>query len=75
MKQQTWNTYLTTGYTYDVAQCQRSAGGVHQHQIRRTASGWQKRICQSNGRYKAFGPVSSLSDADGEAAYETAKYY
>jgi len=73
MKKTTWNTYRTTGYTYDVAQDQASAGGVHHHQIRKTKGGWQKRIRQSNGRHTAFGPVSSMAAADGEAAYATAK--
>ena len=73
MKATTWNTYRTTGYTHDVAQDQRSAGGVHHHQVRRTKSGWQKRIKQSNGSHTAYGEVTTISDADGEAAYATAQ--
>jgi len=73
MKATTWNTYRTTGYTHDVAQDQRSAGGVHHHQVRRTKSGWQKRIVQSNGNHSATGEVTPMSDADGEAAYATAQ--
>jgi hypothetical protein len=69
----TWNTYRTTGYTHDVAQDQRSAGGVHHHQIRRTKSGWQKRIKQSNGDHTSYGPVTAVSDADGAALFEAAK--
>jgi len=71
MKKTTWNTYATYGYTHDVANDQRSAGGVHLHQVRKTASGWQKRICQSNGRFRSYSEVSPLSDADGEAAFAT----
>lgn len=72
LKKTTWNTYRTTGYSYDVANDQRSAGGVHLHQVRRTKNGWQKRICQSNGQFQAYGPVESISDADGEAKFATA---
>lgn len=73
LKKTTWNTYRISGYTHDVANDQRSAGGVHLHQVRKAASGWQKRIKQSNGRYAALGPVSTLSDADGEAHFATAQ--
>lgn len=73
MKKTTWTTYATRGYTFDAAQDQRSAGGVHHHQVRKTKTGWQKRIKQSNGRYSSLGPVSTISEAEGEAAFETAK--
>lgn len=73
MKKTTWNTYALTGYMMDVANDQASAGGVHLHQIRKTKAGWQRRVCQSNGRHEAYGPVSSISDADGEAHYATAQ--
>lgn len=73
MRKSTWNTYRITGYTYDVANDQASAGGVHEHQVRRTKSGWQTRILQSNGRHSSFGPVSPLSDAEGEALFATAQ--
>ena len=75
MKSTTWNTYRTTGYTHDVAQDQRSAGGVHHHQVRRTKSGWQKRIKQSNGNHTSYGETTPMTDADGEAAYATAQKY
>ena len=73
IKNSTWNTYRTLGYTYDVANDQASAGGVHLHQVRKTKAGWQKRIKQSNGRHVAYGPVSTMTDAEGAAAFETAK--
>ena len=73
MKKTTWTTYRTTGYTHDVAQDQRSAGGVHHHQVRKTAAGWQKRIEQTNGRFHSYGEVSAISDGEGEAAFATAK--
>ena len=75
MKNTTWNTYRTTGYTHDVAQDQRSAGGVHHHQIRKTKSGWQKRIKQTNGRYSSVSETQAISDAEGAAAFETAKSF
>ena len=68
-----WNTYRCVGYTYDVANDQRSAGGVHLHQVRRTRDGWQHRICQSNGTYRSFGEVSPMSDSEGAAAFATAQ--
>jgi len=72
----TWNTYRMTGYTHDVANDQASAGGVHYHEIRRSDSGgWQYRVCQSNGRHSAYGPVEVISDEDGEARFEAAKQY
>jgi len=73
MKRQTWNTYRTTGYTFDVANDQRSAGGVHHHQVRKTADGWQERILQSNGTYSAAGETVAIPDAEGEAKFESAK--
>lgn len=68
----TWKTYKTTGYTHDVAGDQRSAGGVHHHQVRETAAGWQKRIAQSNGTHTAYGPVTPMRPEDGAAAWATA---
>ena len=48
----TYQTYRTLGYTYQIAGSdQRSTGGVHLHQIRRTKSGYLHRIVQSNGRH------------------------
>ncbi len=73
MKNTTWTTYRTAGYTFDAANDQASAGGVHHHQVRKTKSGWQKRILQSNGRHEAAGPVTAISDLEGEAAFATAK--
>lgn len=73
LRKTTWNTYATRGYTYDVANDQASAGGVHLHQVRKTNAGWQTRVCQSNGRHEAYGPVSPVPDADGEAYFATAE--
>ena len=73
IRKATWNTYRTSGYTHDVANDQASAGGVHHHQVRKAKSGWQTRICQSNGRHQAYGEVNAISDEDGEAKFEMAK--
>jgi hypothetical protein len=73
IRKNNWNTYATRGYTYDAANDQASAGGVHHHQVRLGKAGWQTRICQSNGRHQAYGPVSAISDEDGEANFATAK--
>lgn len=73
MRKSTWNTYAITGYSYDVANDQRSAGGVHLHQVRKTNSGWQTRIEQSNGQHSSYGSVSPISEADGEAYFATAQ--
>lgn len=73
MRKTTWNTYRTTGYTFDAANDQASAGGVHHHQVRHTRDGWQKRIEQSNGWHRAYSEVSPLSDQDGAAAFATAQ--
>jgi len=70
-----WHTYAMSGYTYDVAQDRASQGGVHFHQVRKGNSGWRKRILQSNGRHEAAGPVTPITDAEGEAWFETAKEY
>lgn len=73
MQRTTWNTYKITGYTHDIAQDQRSAGGVHLHQVRRTKAGhWQRRILQSNGRHQTAGPVEEITPAEGERAFATA---
>lgn len=73
IRKSTWNTYAIAAYTYDVANDQASAGGVHCHQVRKTESGWQTRIRQGNGRHVSFGPVSPISEADGEAHFATAQ--
>lgn len=74
IRKDTWRTYATRGYTYDVANDQASAGGVHLYQVRRAKGGfWQTRICQSNGRHQSFGPVSAVSEAEGEALFEQAR--
>ncbi len=67
-----WNTYRTTGYTHDVGNDQRSAGGVHHHQVRLTKAGWQYRIVQSNGNHRSIGKTEPLSREDGESRFETA---
>ncbi len=72
MRKSTWTTYATSGYTHDVANDQGSQGGVHHHQVRKTKYGWQYRICQANGRHSAFGPVTPISEEDGEARFATA---
>lgn len=74
IKKTTWNTYATRCYTYDVANDQRSAGGVHLHQVRWTPDGWQTRILQTNGRFSAAGPVEPVRDnAEGAALFATAQ--
>lgn len=75
MRKQTWNTFRAMGYSYDVAQDQRSAGGMHYHQIRwcPRGGGWQYRIMQSNMTAVAYGEVSPVTDAEGEAYYATAQ--
>lgn len=73
LRKTNWNTYKTTCYTHDVANDQASAGGVHHHQVRRTADGWQYRCCQANGRHISYGPTEHLTDAQGEGYFEAAK--
>lgn len=46
-------TYRSTGYSHDVADDQASAGGVHDHCVRSTMSGFFKVIVQSNGNHQA----------------------
>lgn len=75
IKKTTWNTYRTTGYTHDVANDPASAGGVHHYQIRWTKNGWQKRICQANGKHRAYGPVTPCTDETGEALFATAQEF
>ena len=72
IQRKNWNTYSVTGYTHDVAQDQRSAGGVHLHQVRRSKRGWLERIQQRNGRYSATGEVHAISDLAGEEKFATA---
>jgi hypothetical protein len=73
MRRTTWTTYRTTGYTYDAANDQASAGGVHHHQIRRTRNGWQKRIMQSNGRHIATSQPMDIPHDQGEEYYQIAR--
>ena len=69
VRKNNWNTYCTTGYTYDAANDQASAGGVHLHQIRKTRKGWQKRILQSNGQHQATSPIIEITDDCGEKMF------
>lgn len=73
MRKTTWNTYKILGYTHDVANDQRSAGGIHDYQVRKGKAGWQTRIRQSNGRYQSFSAVWPISEQDGEAYFEQAR--
>jgi len=73
IRKSSWNTHRTAGYTYDVANDQASAGGVHHHQVRLLKAGWQQRIRQSNGRHESYGKVSAISASDGEARFATAQ--
>lgn len=75
IRKTTWNTYRMTGYSHDVANDQRSAGGCHFHQVRKTRDGWQRRIRQSNGSHSAYGPVESIDDETGTANFATAQTY
>ena len=62
----TYQTVLTVGYTHDISNGQSpvSCGGVHHIEIRKTASGWRKRIRQSTGRGREFvGPGSDITEA------------
>jgi len=71
-RRSTWTTYCTRGYTHDVANDQASAGGVHHYQVRRTPTGWQRRIKQSNGSHTAYSPIDRLSDEEGEQRFAAA---
>lgn len=75
IRKSAWNTYAMSGYTHDVSGDQASAGGVHLYQVRKAAVGWQKRICQSNGKHKSYGAVEAISDVEGEALYARAETY
>lgn len=72
MNKSKWNTYHVGGYTHDVANDQSSAGGVHLHQVRKTVNGWQKRICQSNGKHQAYSKIEKLSDLEGVEKFNQA---
>lgn len=74
IRRSNWNTYALRGYTSDVANCQRSAGGVHIYEVRLGKNGWMKRICQSNG-FKAYSAVTNIDDIEGESLFEMAKTY
>ena len=68
-----WTTYAVTAYTHDVANDQRSAGGIHVRQVRQLKTGWQIRICQRNGRHVAYGPVTPIGEGMGEALLRLCK--
>lgn len=73
LNRRTWNTYAVRGYTQQAGTDGRATGGVHLHQVRRGRVGWQVRVMDSNGRFLSAGPVSPVSDAEGEAHLETAR--
>ena len=68
-----WTTYEVCTYTHDVANDQRSAGGVHIHQVRCVDGQWQHRICQANERAQAYSSVSIIDEADGLKYWEAAQ--
>jgi len=50
-----YKTYTIYGYSFSIpGSSQRSAGGVHQYQIRRGKNGYLVRIEQSNGAYSDY---------------------
>lgn len=73
MKRSQWNTYAIYGYTYQAGTDARATGGVHLHQVRKTADGWQVRVVDSNGRFRSAGKPSACPDAEGERRYQTAR--
>lgn len=73
IKKTNWNTYCTRCYTYDVANDQASAGGVHLHQVRLHKGEWQYRICQSNGNHQSYSETEIISSEDGLEKFERAK--
>jgi len=75
LKVTNWNTYRITGFKSGVVDDQASAGGIHQHQIRRRSkkTGWEHRIVQTNGTHEAKGPVTTLTDLDGIVAWVNLK--
>lgn len=68
-----WNTYAITGYTHQVGTDAAATGGVHRHEVRKTKAGWQKRVVDSNGRFQSAGPVTPVTEADGEAMFAQAE--
>jgi hypothetical protein len=73
LKRSTWNTYRVTGYTHQVGDDPRATGAEHLHQVRKGRDGWQRRTVDSNGRFTSPGPVTPLTDAEGEAMFATAQ--
>lgn len=73
MRRDVWTTYRTTGYTHQVGTDPRATGGVHFHQVRKTSTGWQKRIIESNGRYESTSPIQQLDAAEGERYFALAR--
>jgi hypothetical protein len=73
LRKSSWNTYRVCGYTYDVANDQASAGGVHLKQVRLNKGEWQYRICQSNGNHTSYSETEVISIEDGLQKFEQAK--
>jgi len=73
LRKSSWNTYRTSGYTYDVANDQASAGGFHLKQVRLHKGAWQYRICQSNGTHQSYSETEGISSEDGLQKFEQAK--
>lgn len=64
-----FQTYRTTGYTFQIAGSDpRSTGGVHLHQIRKAGNGYLVRIVQSNGRFSDAGPSKPATKEEIEDA-------
>lgn len=72
MRRDRWNGYRMTGYTYDATQDQRSAGGIHDYQVKRRGGQWYKRIRQANGTAESFSEPELISDEKGEELYQRA---
>lgn len=77
IRRDVWNTFKITAYdgTANDNGDRRAHGGVHRHEVRKTKTGWQKRIVVTNGRFDNPCPPVPLSDADGEALFTQAEKY
>jgi len=75
MRRDRWNTYRITCYSYQAGTDQRATGGIHRHEVKRTPSGWMRRVVDANGRWESAGECEPIDAHEGEALYEMALAY
>ena len=73
MRNDNWNTYVTTPYSRQHGVDVRATGCVCHAQVRRVRGVWQERIVDVNGAYTSPGPITEIGETRGAELYLRAR--